>query len=213
MPRTAQDPYVDPRVIRSRALIIEAATARFLRHGFAGTSVDDIAADAGLAKRTVFNVFGDKEALFRATVLEAIEIAERFAEQLRTDIAAPGPVAGRLHELGRALARSVLAGPVIPLRRLLVSEAARFPELALEYRRRAPELVMHAIAGLLAELAAAGELRVDDPDTAAEHFAFLVMGADLDRGMFLAAPEPPSPARIDARADAGVQAFLRAYAA
>jgi len=52
-------------------------------------------------------------------------------------------------------------------------------------------------------------LEIEDLEVAAEHFAFLVMGAELDRGMFSTAP--PDPERVRRRADAGARAFLRAY--
>lgn len=78
----------------------------------------------------------------------------------------------------------LVTGPVLPLRRLLISEARRFPELAIEYRRRAPEAVMRSLSTALRTLADAGPLPIDDSDIAPEHFAFLIMGADMDRGMF-----------------------------
>lgn len=46
---------------------------------------------------------------------------------------------------------------------------------------------------------------------AAQHFAFLIMGAQLDRAMFTAVDEPPPIEDIDAHALRGVDAFLRAY--
>jgi TetR/AcrR family transcriptional regulator, mexJK operon transcriptional repressor len=56
---------VDPRVIRSRAAILSAATTLFLRDGYVATTMDDIAETAGVSKRTVYNNFVDKDALFR----------------------------------------------------------------------------------------------------------------------------------------------------
>ena len=107
------------------------------------------------------------------------------------------------------MASAVLRGPVLPLRRLLVSEARRFPDLALEYRQRAPDAVLRALAAALQELANAGQLRFDNATIAAEHFAFLIMGADMDRGMF--DTDTASETRVRERADAGAMAFLRAY--
>ena len=95
------------------------------------------------------------------------------------------------------------------MRRLLASEVRRFPDLADEYRRRAPEAVICALAGTLQELSDRKQLRFEDAAVTAEHFAFLIMGADMDRGMFGAATA--SEARVRERADAGAAAFLRAY--
>jgi len=199
----------DPRVVRSRAIILAAAHEHFVTHGYVGANVDLLAAEAGVSKRTVYNVFGDKETLFRAVVERAVGIAERFSRELAEDFGADaGP--GTLEDIAVRLARSVLSPRVVPLRRLLIGESRRFPELAREYYDRAPGLVMRTLAGHLAGLPG---LAVDDPDTAAEHFAFLVLGAPLDRALFDPGTDGVgAPDDLDGRARTGVAAFIRAYA-
>ena len=49
---------------RKREAIIQAAIAEFRAHGFEITSMDKIAATAGVSKRTVYNHFPSKEELF-----------------------------------------------------------------------------------------------------------------------------------------------------
>lgn len=200
---------VHRRVGRSRTAILSAATTVFLRDGYDGASVDNIAREAGVAKRTVYNVFDDKEALFREAISLSIEIAESFSAELAAEAGGLLDASRDLPRIARRLAAAVLRGPVLPLRRLLVSEARRFPDLAMEYRRRAPEAVMRALCCALQEFSDGNQLRLDNADVAAEHFAFLIMGADMDRGMFGAATA--SEARVRERADAGAAAFLRAY--
>lgn len=73
---------------RSRAAILEAATAEFARHGLGGARVDQIAARAGANKRMLYYYFGDKDALFRA-VLEAAYAEIRKAEQALRLLDAP----------------------------------------------------------------------------------------------------------------------------
>src|ERR1700761_1982903 len=51
---------------RKRAAVISAAIEEFLAAGFEATSMDRIAARAGVSKRTVYNHFPGKEALFAA---------------------------------------------------------------------------------------------------------------------------------------------------
>jgi len=201
----------DPRVTRSRVLILDAATQVFLARGYQGATVDQVAEAAGVAKRTIYNVYRDKDALFRATILRSIEIADRFSSSLASDVRGVADPVGELPEIGARLAHSVLIGPVLPLRRLLVMESEAFPDLAAEYRDRAPGAVLRALGDLFAQLSARRHLRRGDPALAAEHFAFLVMGADLDRGMF--SPLDLDAQRVRTRALAGVDAFLRAYAA
>lgn len=199
----------DPRITRSRSLILDAATDAFLEFGYDGTSVDDVADRAGVAKRTVYNIYGDKEALFRATLARSLAIAERFSGALADAATHLSDVDRDLPALAERLAEDVLLGRVLPLRRLLISESSRFEDLAREYRERAPDLVLRALAAAFTSLAESGHLTVPDAEIAAEHFAFLVMGAGLDRGMFVL--EPPRPADVRARARAGAEAFLRAY--
>ena len=136
--------YEDPRITRSRALIMAAAARTFLEHGYPGTSVDDIAAEAGVSKRTVYNVFDDKEQLFRAIIGDAIATAERFSAELVASTAESADAPTALTVLARELAASVFSGRVVPLRRLRIGEARRFPEFALEDYDRAPGRVMAA---------------------------------------------------------------------
>jgi TetR/AcrR family transcriptional regulator, mexJK operon transcriptional repressor len=205
-------PTEDPRAARSRGRVLAAATACFLAHGYDGTTVEQVATEAGLAKRTVFNLYADKPSLFRAALERSIDTAERFTGQLLAsvhDLAEAPDARTGLAALAEELALTVLAGPVVPLRRLLAREGERFPDLLADYRRRAPEAVLAALSSTFAALAARHRLVADSPELAAEHFAFLVMGADLDRGM-LGGPPPPAE-RIRARAAAGADAFWRAH--
>ncbi|WP_109211025.1 MULTISPECIES: TetR/AcrR family transcriptional regulator [Microbacterium] len=201
----------DPRITRSRSLILDAASEVFLMHGYDAAGVDAVADRAGVAKRTVYNIYGDKESLFRATLARSIETAERFAAILAESTAQLDDVDRDIPALSVRLAEDVLLGPVLPLRRLLVSEAARFPDLVAEYRRRAPDMVLRALSEAFAGLSARGVLAVDDAVVAAEHFAFLAMGAELDRGMF--ATTAPSAREVRVRARAGARVFLAAYRA
>ena len=202
--------HEDPRVIRSRALILTAAAQVFLEHGFTATTVEQVADVAGVAKRTIYNLYRDKDALFRATILRSIDIADHFTESLAAAVRDVVDPVSDLPSIGATLAETVLSGSVLPLRRLLVMESARFPDLAAEYHRRAPQTVMRALAKLFTQLAERGHLRAADAVLMSEHFAFLVMGADLDRGMF--DPQPLRTTDVRRRARAGVDVFLRAYA-
>jgi TetR/AcrR family transcriptional regulator, mexJK operon transcriptional repressor len=204
----------DPRIVRSRALIVEAASAQFLAHGYLAANLDEVAHRAGVSKRTIYNIYGDKEQLFREVLGEAVRTAEQFSENVARELGATGDdVEGELRTTGVRLAGAVLGGRIVPLRRLLIGEAARFPELARDYYERAPARVMAALAEALDRFDERGLLDVDDPELAAEHFAFLVIGASLDRALFDPAGLPASDEDVESRAHAGVGAFLRAYGA
>ena len=70
------------------------------------------------------------------------------------------------------------------MRRLIVSEAARFPDLAQSYYEQAPRRGLDAVAAGLAQLGERDRLRIADPLRAANHFAYLVLGPLIDRAMF-----------------------------
>jgi TetR/AcrR family transcriptional repressor of mexJK operon len=202
---------LDPRIARSREVIVAAATRQFQRDGYVGASVDDIAAEARVSKRTVYNIFGSKEQLFRETLSEAIAIAEEFATKAASVLAQTQDVEADLRAIARTFARAVLGGPVVGLRRLVIGEAERFPEIAQEYYERAAGRVLDTLADAMRRFGDSGLLDVEDPRLASEHFAFLVMGPALDRALFRGTDEPPSTDEIDARARSGVEVFLRAY--
>lgn len=203
---------LDPRVARSRAVIIAAATDQFLANGYLAANVDEIARQARVSKRTIYNIFGGKEQLFREILSGSFATAERFCEEVAATLAETDDVAGELTAIAIRLAHDVLGGGrVVTLRRLLIGEAARFPELVREYYDRAPGRVIAALAEGLAEFNRRGLLRADDTRIAAEHFAFLVLGASLDRALFITDEDPPSPREIERRALEGVATFLRAY--
>jgi len=202
---------IDPRVVRSRAAILDAATSLFLRNGYSATTMDDIAEEAGVSKRTVYNNFADKEALFREVALAAAEIAKGFATDAAAELADPDDLPEALFALARRLALATTDPRFVRLRRLLIGETHRFPDLAAEYYRLAPGTVMATLAAAFESLASRGRLHVTDPDRAAEQFAFLVLGAALDRAMFDGRDKAPDSDSLLRAADDGVRTFLAAH--
>ncbi|WP_308283149.1 TetR/AcrR family transcriptional regulator [Pseudonocardia nigra] len=203
----------DARTLRTRVAVVEAATALFLQHGYQRTSTEDIARAAGVSKRTVYNNFADKEALFTEIVLGITATAERFADEVVATLRDAEDVPAALHTLARRHLEVVTRPQILQLRQLLIAEARRFPALAREYHRGAPGRVIDALAVAFRELAERGALNAPDPQRAAEHFAFLVLGASLDRAMFAADATPPSTEERDRIADDGARVFLAAYRA
>jgi TetR/AcrR family transcriptional regulator, mexJK operon transcriptional repressor len=201
----------DPRTRRTRAAVVEAATTLFLRHGYQGTSTDDIARLAAVSKRTVYNNFGDKQRLFTEIILGITVTAEQLADKFASELRNAEDVPAALHDVARRLLDAVTRPLVLQLRRLLIAEARRFPDLARQYYRGAPGRTLGGLAAGLGALAERGALVVPDPQRAAEHFAFLVLGATLDRAMFEGEQSVPSDAELQRTADDAARAFLAAY--
>ena len=122
------------RSARKRRAIMEAATTVFLRSGYLGTSMDEIAALAEVSKQTVYKHFTDKERLFAEIILATID---RVGEPFYAGINTLGDT-DDLGELARRLIKIVLSPDVLALRRLVIGEAGRFPRLGRARSRRAP---------------------------------------------------------------------------
>jgi TetR/AcrR family transcriptional regulator, mexJK operon transcriptional repressor len=201
----------ESRSIRKRRAILEAATTLFLRNGYLGTSMDEVAALARVSKQTVYKAFSDKESLFSEIVIGAVNEA---AEPVHASVLAledTGEVEADLRSFARQLLRRVMQPRILQLRRLVIGEAGRFPELGRTFYDQGPGRTIAALAAAFERLAGRGVLQLDDPLLAAAHFNWLVMSIPLNQAMFLGDDEPPASAELDRWADAGVRAFLAAY--
>ena len=203
---------IDPRVVRSRAAVVEAARTLFLQKGYAGTTMAEIAEAAGLTKRTVYNNYPDKRALFMMIVADVTPFADAFARDLRRQFDGKINAANlcdALGDLAQRLALGIMRPEVIAIRRLLIGEAREFPELAEKYFARAPGQVLSALAAGFSRLAKARVLRVTHPRIAAAQFAYLVVGEPLDRAVLVGTL--PSRTHVIACAREGVNTFLTRY--
>ena len=197
-----------------RAAIVRAATDLFLRQGYHATRTEQIAAAAAVSKQTVYNQFGDKQTLFRDIVLGVTTTAEAFAAELPDMLDAverPADLPPALRSLARRYLAAVMNPQVLALRRLVISEALRLPELAAAYYERAPARVLSALACRLARLADRGLLSVAEPTRAAGDFAFLLLGRSLDEALFHDHGQAPAAHEIADVADHAVDVFLAAY--
>jgi TetR/AcrR family transcriptional repressor of mexJK operon len=202
----------ESRSARKRGAILEAARTLFLRNGYRGTSMDEIAALAGVSKQTVYKHFADKQSLFSEIVVSTVEdVAEPIhGEVLRLQDS--GDVEADLRGLARQLVGMVMQPRILQLRRLVIGEAGRFPELGRTFYEQGPGRTITALATVFERLADRGVLQPGDPLLAATHFNWLVMSTPLNRAMLLGEDEPPASAELNQYADAGVRAFLAAYA-
>ncbi|GAA3875045.1 TetR/AcrR family transcriptional regulator [Streptomyces sedi] len=196
--------------VDKRAAILTGAFTVFARKGYADACVKEIAAEAGVAKPTVYNHLTDKATLFRGA-LEAkaqAKLVERIAaiEPLH----APGD---DLPAALRAVCRRLLEVHGDPdscaLRRLLYAEVGRFPEVLELVSAYGPHRVVHALADPLGRLTLAGRLTADEPALAAEQLMALLTGPmEVRSRMGTRAVSVDESREV---ADAAVATFLRAY--
>jgi TetR/AcrR family transcriptional repressor of mexJK operon len=191
-------------------VIREAATTLFLRSGYLGTSMDEIAALAGVSKQTLYTHFANKEQLFTELARGTTDVADEFIAAMTVLLHDTDDVERDLRELGRRYVAAVMQPRVLQLRRLVIGESGRFPDVARAYYERAPGRVIAALAAVLQRLAERGLLRLEDPLLAANHLAWLILATTLDRAMFDGG-ETLTGADLERFADAGVRVFLAAY--
>jgi TetR/AcrR family transcriptional regulator, mexJK operon transcriptional repressor len=194
-----------------REAIIDAATERFLKGGYLGTSVDEIAERAGVAKQTVYEHFGGKEQLFTEIVLRTIDqVGQPFFERI-VELEESADLSDSLGELARELIAIVNEPQLLELRRLVIGEVGRFPKLGRVYSERGPGRTIEALAARFERLSQRGVLRVADTQLAAQQFNWLVLSIPINRAMF----DPTvrfSDEDLERCAQEAVRIFLSAYA-
>ena len=196
-----------------RTAITEAARRVFLREGYTRASVDAIAADAGVSKRTIYNHFRDKEELFATIVAESsAAVAEDFTEVAARQLDDPSDAESALVGFGVEWASPGSRRPDHgALVRLLMAEATHFPGIVRVWRETGPEPVHRGLAEQLRAMADRGLLEIPDgeEESATRHFVALVQTPATNRSFFNALPLPDNERREIVRS--GVRAFLRIY--
>ena len=193
-----------------RAAIESAALALFLHDGYARTSVDAVAREAGVSKRTVYDYYGDKQRLF-LDVIAGTQAGHEddFRALLDATLPADAPdLEAALVAFGRAFASGVAQAPdrnaVV---RLLVAEAAHFPELLERWREPGPQ--QQVLAERLAGFAERGLLDVPDPLEAAAYLGMLVTAQAQGRTLY--GTLPIADDELAGLVTSGVRVFLRAF--
>ena len=185
--------------VANRERVLRAATSSFLAHGY-GTSVDEIARRAQVAKQTVYHHFPSKDELFKEV---ARELAKGVLVELEGD-----DVRAALMRFALAYRARALGAQGIATFRTLVPAVPRFRTLAQAmYANTAGQLV-ERLAQYFAAAMQAGRLRQDDPQLAAEMLLSMLAGLDRIKRLFCVARGGENEARRTARI---VDCFLRAY--
>ncbi|MGW1341073.1 TetR/AcrR family transcriptional regulator [Kribbella sp. NPDC002412] len=201
------------RTPRKRRAILAAATEVFLQHGYLGASMDLVAAKAGVSKQTVYKQFENKERLFAEIVGGTSDqlldgLTKAYAEKL--DGATDAREA--LGNLARYFLDSLTNSSVLQLRRLVIAEADRFPEVCGAWFTSGFERSLEALGVALTSLTDRGMLReLPDPTLAAYQFAGLVMYKPMNRAMFAGTEARPPADEFDKLADQATEVFLAAY--
>jgi TetR/AcrR family transcriptional regulator, mexJK operon transcriptional repressor len=201
------------RTARKRRAILSAATDVFLQHGYLGASMDEVAAKAAVSKQTVYKQFEDKQHLFTEIVLgTTTQVVDGFARTYANTLEEATDVREAFRVVARRFLDTLLQPDVLRLRRLVVAEADRFPEISGTWFEGAFHRSIVLLGESMTRLAERGMLReLADPTLAAYQFAGLVMYKPMNQAMFAG-----TAARLDAEelehiADRAAEVFVAAY--
>ena len=191
---------------RKRAAILDAAVAEFRHSGYEATSMDRIAASAGVSKRTVYNHFPSKEVLF-AQILQ--ELWERSLAGLDLAYRGDRPLREQLLELVKQKLRLLHDGNFVDLARVAIAACIHSPERAQEMVARMGDRE-EGLTVWIRAAAADGRLKTEDPLFASMQLQGLVKGFAFWPQITLGQP-PLSTAQQKHVAEAAVDMFLAYY--
>ncbi len=196
-----------PKDLGKRAAILDVAKRLFSQHGFDGASMDQIAAEAGVSKLTVYSHFGDKESLFSAAIRAKCE------EQLPAALFLAG-LQGSLREQLTLIARAffvlVTSEEAIAMHRMMMMPGTGDTHVRELFWQAGPQQVKDAFGEFLRSRVARDELHIPDIARAASQFFCLIKGElhmQMLCGMSCGAPVGDVERHIEATVDL----FLRAY--
>ncbi|MFD5323772.1 TetR/AcrR family transcriptional regulator [Streptomyces sp. NPDC127092] len=215
---------------RKRRSITDAALAEFLAEGYSAASMDAITQRSGVSKATIYKHFGSKERLFLAVVGGVLAQSYADAEPADAALADIGHEAGAGSDSGTGTgtgtgtgrlrvalvrfttdwARVLLRPDIMALRRLVIGEIDRFPQLGQLWYRVTYDRCNRPLVDALAALHDRGVLDVPDPELAARQLLATTVGVPQLVHTFAPGTEPDEDelARV---AGSGVDLFLAGY--
>lgn len=198
------------RSSRKQGLVLQAAKELFLERGFDRTTMDDVAARAGVSKPTLYRYFADKDHLYAAIVRMTSDNIDQLVRAVVDQTTSSTDLEEVLRRLAVNLLNALMHPDLLNLRRLVIAQAERFPEVARDWYAQGFERVLDTLASTLKRYADKRTLRLDDPLLAANHFVGLLLWIPLNRAMFCA-ETVRDPKQLGLYSNAAVDAFLNGY--
>ncbi|WP_120499490.1 TetR/AcrR family transcriptional regulator [Roseovarius sp. EL26] len=189
--------------------VLEGARKVFMRDGFEGASVDEIAREAGVSKATLYSYFPDKRLLF--SEVSRLE-CKRQAEEAIEVIGVGAPIEIVLHEAASRVVRFFLSEFGMQVFRICVSESYRFPELGQRFYDSGPALLRSRMSQVFTPYVEKGILKIDDMELATSQFAELCK-SDLFVRKLCGLADEPTEAEIERVVKGVVDVFLSRYLA
>ena len=196
-----------PKDLDKRKAILEAAKLLFVEMGYAGTTMDRIAAAAGVSKLTLYSHYGQKDDLFQQCVVGKCQ--EHVPDAIY-DPASRAPLRRRLLTIGTAFVELIMSDEAVKFYRMMAAEARQTGRLGKLFYAAGPQRTLDQFELLLRAAEKKRELKLRDPRRAANHFFSLLQGEHHMRALL---GERPAPVReLRAHVADVVEVFLKAYA-
>ncbi|MBA84372.1 TetR/AcrR family transcriptional regulator [Thalassobius sp. S69A] len=204
---TATKPII--RTGRKFEQVLLGAREIFMRDGFEGASVDDIAKAAGVSKATLYSYFPDKRLLF---VEVASNECNRQAEASIQLIDQTAPAREVLTQAAQQMVGILISRFSQQMFRVCVAESFRFPEIGQKFYQSGPLNARQHMTEYLQEAVERGELRIADITLAADQFLELCKTDIFPRAVF-GISTSFSETEIDRIVTGAVDMFLARYGA
>lgn len=187
-----------------RGEIVIAAASAFADEGFGGTTVDSIVQRAKVSKRTFYQHFANKDEIF-------LELVRGWCNEILVPLQTPGCDSDDLRVMLRATANAYLKVMLSPagreLFRIVIAEARRFPDLALQFYRAGHAPAAAALASRLRDAYGPDSYVAEQAVPLAEQFYVQVRGYLHERAL-LGIAKRPLRAEIDQCVNLAVDVFL-----
>lgn len=195
-----------PKDLAKRQAILRAATELFMEQGFAATSMDAVAAAAGVSKLTVYSHFGDKEGLFNASVHSTC-VAAVPDTLFQPDHDAP--LREQLLQIARAFFALVSSPAALATQRMMMDPSTD-DHIRQLFWQAGPRRMTATFVAYLQQHADAGHLVIPDIGVAANQFFCLVKG-ELLTNLICGLTQDSAPDAVESHVNAAVDFFLRAH--
>lgn len=154
--------------------LLARALDLFLEKGFERTSIAEITASLGMAKRTIYVRYRNKIGLFKASLERAVQ--EWIVPVGRLRAAETEDLEETLLGVGEILVANALSPAGVRLMRVTNAESGRMPEIATLTSKLGTQPTVEYLADLIRRRIRPGGNQVPDPEEAANAFLDLVVG-------------------------------------
>jgi len=195
-----------PEESAKRALILKTAQKLFVTQGYAEVSMDALADAVPVSKRTLYNHFRDKKALFTAVMQARCEFISQAIEKILLE--ENRDVVQMLTHMGKQFLSVVLKPEAINIYRTAITQVSHFPDMGKLFYASGPMRCKGMFADYLEKLDRQGELDIPNSKRAADVFFSMLVGR-MQMRMLLGVEKRVKQKEMDEHIDYAVRVFMR----